>query len=168
MIKEVWRPTHHPDYDVSNLGRVRSRAPQGGDVRRGNPSRPETPRILRPGKASTGYWTVAFGRGHGSQQVHRLVAAAFIGPCPSEQECRHKDDDRSNACVSNLEYGTRKQNVADMLRRNRRSYKLSPGKVESIRFYLARPYTQKQIAKIFGVCRMTINKVATGKSWAHV
>lgn len=114
---EEWRVTHHPDYEVSNLGRVRSWAPQGGNVRHGKPSRPKQPRLLKPGIASHGYPTVSFGRGYGSQCVHRLVATAFLGPCPEGQECRHKDDNRANAKADNLEYGTRLQNVQDMMAR---------------------------------------------------
>lgn len=113
---EEWRPTHHPAYDVSNLGRVRSRAPRGGNMRNGKPSIPEEPRILKPGLASHGYPTVSFGRLK-SQLVHRLVATAFLGPCPAGQECRHKDDDRTNPCADNLEYGTRQDNVDDMMTR---------------------------------------------------
>jgi len=102
---EEWRATWHPDYDVSNLGRVKSRA--RGRVK-----------ILKPGRSSSGYWSVSFGRGK-SQSVHVLVAAAFLGPCPPGQECRHKDDNRENACASNLEYGTRFDNVQDMHKRGR-------------------------------------------------
>lgn len=109
---EEWRPTHHPDYDVSNLGRVRSRANVWNAPKRP----PGKEKILRPGLASSGYPTVVFGRGN-TQLVHRLVAAAFIGPCPEKQEVRHKDDDRTNARADNLEYGTRQDNVNDMLAR---------------------------------------------------
>lgn len=105
MIEE-WRPTHHPDYDVSNLGRVRSRA------------RGKNNYILKPGIASHGYPTVNFGRNN-SVCVHRLVAAAFLGPCPPKMECRHKDDNRANPRANNLEWGTRADNVRDMLTRNR-------------------------------------------------
>jgi hypothetical protein len=103
---EEWRATWHAHYDVSNLGRVRS-------VARG------TARILKPGRSSSGYWSVSFGRKAGSQSVHVLVAAAFIGPKPAGCEVRHKDDDRSNACADNLEYGKRIDNVHDMMLRGR-------------------------------------------------
>lgn len=114
---EEWRPTHHPDYDVSNLGRVRSWVAVGGDYRQlALRRRRSTPKLLKPGLMGAGYPTVAFGRG-GTQLVHRLVAAAFLGPCPPGQECRHKDDNRANPRWDNLEYGTRQDNVNDMMRR---------------------------------------------------
>lgn len=108
---EQWRKTDHPDYEVSNLGRVRSWA------KRHPLHKPVTePRLLRPGIASNGYPTVCFGRGD-TRSVHVLVAAAFLGPIPAGQEVRHKDDDRANPRATNLEYGTRQDNVDDMMRR---------------------------------------------------
>jgi len=111
MELEEWRPTHHEYYEVSNLGRVRS-------WRNNRYGRGTTFRILRPAPDAGGYPTVMFGR-HNHQVVHRLVAAAFISPCPEGQECRHKDDDRANARWDNLEYGTRQENVDDMMTRGR-------------------------------------------------
>jgi len=43
--------------------------------------------------------------------LHRLVAGAFIGPCPDGHEVNHKDGDPSNNSVTNLEYVTPKENV---------------------------------------------------------
>lgn len=123
-MTEEWRPTHHPSYEVSNLGRVRSSAPVGGNMKSRhtglNLSKPpKAPRLLKPGRSSSGYWSVSFGRISGSQSVHVLVASAFLGICPKGQECRHKDDDRTNARADNLEYGTRQDNVNDMMTRGR-------------------------------------------------
>ena len=38
--------------------------------------------------------------------VHGLVAAAFLGKRPRGHEIHHKDEDRSNPALSNLEYIT--------------------------------------------------------------
>ncbi|CAK9007035.1 Uncharacterized HNH endonuclease L247 [Durusdinium trenchii] len=49
----------------------------------------------------------------GTILVHRLVARAFLGPPPSpEHEVNHKDLDRGNNAVHNLEYVTHSENVA--------------------------------------------------------
>ncbi|CAK0890659.1 unnamed protein product [Prorocentrum cordatum] len=58
-----------------------------------------------------GYYTTRIG---GSPNlVHRLVAHAFLGPPPSTQHCdvNHKDRDRGNNHVNNLEFVTRSENV---------------------------------------------------------
>lgn len=161
---EEWRPTHHPHYDVSNLGRVRSRA-RGGL------------RVLRQGRSSSGYWSVSFGRGHGSQSIHVLVAAAFLGPCPEGQECRHKDDDRTNAKADNLEYGTRRDNVQDMMQRGRHNppSKLTLGEVQIIRRALdsSRCGPSRRVAagfltvmaECFNVSVGTIKAISTRRRW---
>lgn len=46
--------------------------------------------------------------------VHRLVAHAFLPPCPSPlHEVRHLDGDKLNNAASNLAWGTRKENAYD-------------------------------------------------------
>lgn len=49
-------------------------------------------------------------------KVHRAVALAFLGEPPPGQEVRHKDGDPGNAELSNLEYGTRSENMRDAVR----------------------------------------------------
>lgn len=104
-MTEEWRPTHHPNYDVSSWGRVMSRAQR-------------KPKILKWQFPSHGYPTVSLGKGK-QFLVHRLVAAAFLGPCPSGQEVCHRDDNPRNPALSNLEYGTRKDNIAGSVARGR-------------------------------------------------
>lgn len=50
-----------------------------------------------------------------SEYVHRLVAAAFLGEPPSllHTHVNHKDGDRGNNVLSNLEYATPQTNAAD-------------------------------------------------------
>jgi len=160
---EEWRPTHHPNYEVSNLGRVRSWAPTGGDLRT-TPVRRRTPRVLRPGLTSTGYPSVVLGR-RKTHLVHRLVATAFLGACPEGQEVRHKDDDRTNARADNLEYGTRHDNVQDMMKRGRGRYKLSKDLIETIRETLL-THTQQEVAALLGISRMAIYRAVSGRTWA--
>ena len=72
-------------------------------------------RLLKPGIASNGYPTVALGRGN-TRTLHSLVADAFLGPRPPGKEVRHKDGVRTNPRLSNLEYGTRRENIYDSIR----------------------------------------------------
>lgn len=85
-------------YMVSNYGRVKS-------FKSVNPNG----RILKGSANSCGYILVSiFGL---SRHVHKLVAEAFIGPCPEGMVVHHKDDDRSNPRADNLEYITNAKNV---------------------------------------------------------
>lgn len=49
-------------------------------------------------------------------RCHLLVLAAFVGPRPPRMEGRHKDGDRHNWRLDNLEYGTRKDNMQDAIK----------------------------------------------------
>jgi len=48
-------------------------------------------------------------------KAHRSVLLAFVGPRPVGLDILHRDSDETNAHLWNLEYGTRKQNVADTI-----------------------------------------------------
>ena len=86
----------HPAYEVSDQGHVR----RGG-------------RILKPQKVPGGYLAAQLWRGGRPSRrlIHRLVAAAFIGPCPPGREVNHKDGNKHHNAVANLEYLTRPDNM---------------------------------------------------------
>ncbi len=69
-------------------------------------------RFLPQVPINTGYFGVHLG-GKRPQLVHRLVAAAFLGPPPSpEYTCiNHVDGDKSNNHVANLEWSTHSENM---------------------------------------------------------
>ena len=46
--------------------------------------------------------------------VHRLVLAAFVGPCPEGQEVLHKNHKRNDNRLENLRYGTHVENMAEV------------------------------------------------------
>lgn len=105
-MSEEWRPVvGFPDYMISSEGRVYSHISQ---------------KFLRPGIASSGYPTVALGRGN-TRTIHSLVTEAFIGPRPVGMEVRHRDGVRANPHYSNLCYGTRGDNVADAVEHGTRT-----------------------------------------------
>ena len=102
---ETWAfiPGYEGVYQVSDLGNIKSFA------------RYKEGRLLKPGKASHGYYTVSFGRNK-SKTVHSLVALAFFGPCPKGMEVLHIDGTRTNNAKTNLRYGTRTDNILDAIK----------------------------------------------------
>jgi hypothetical protein len=68
------------------------------------------------------YWKVGlYGDGEGMEyRIHVLVAAAFLGPMPSDAVLvRHLDDDPRNNHHSNLAYGTTSDNLYDRYKNRR-------------------------------------------------
>jgi hypothetical protein len=98
-------------YEVSSEGEVRSAMRRKGS--KGG--------VLKAGTTKDGYKLVSLWRdGRGlSCNVHRLVAAAFLGPCPAGMEVRHLDGDPANNVAANLRYGTSSENNWDIVAHGR-------------------------------------------------
>lgn len=114
-VAEEWRAVEQYEgwYEVSNLGRVRSlsRIVNCGVAYK----RRTRERILKPIIGRTSVYPTASLSKAGSKprisQVHRLVAAAFLGPVPCGKEVNHKNGIKADARLCNLEYVTHAQNI---------------------------------------------------------
>lgn len=49
--------------------------------------------------------------GRKSKYIHRLVLSTFVGQCPKGNECNHKDGDKLNNKLNNLEWCTKSDNI---------------------------------------------------------
>lgn len=105
--KEQWANVigYEDSYMVSNYGRVRSKNMR---VWGGRTFYEKKGRILKPGLGGTGYYTVSLnGKTH---KVAVLVANAFIDNKNGLDVVNHIDGDKTNDCVSNLEWVSYSQN----------------------------------------------------------
>ena len=113
MTEEIWRPVvgYEGLYEVSSYGRVRS---LDRYVKCDYESyRLHKGKVLSPAKDRYGYLYVVLSCNgkHKTITVHRLVAQAFI-PNPDDLPIiNHKDEDKLNNCVENLEWCTAKYNM---------------------------------------------------------
>lgn len=112
-IEEVWKDIKGFEglYQVSNIGRVKSLS----RVVRANTcgSREMSTKILSNCKSSCGYDFVVLSKNgkHYNKSIHRLVAETFI-PNPNKyREVNHKDENKRNNGVANLEWCDRKYNA---------------------------------------------------------
>jgi hypothetical protein len=111
-------------YSVSDQGRVRSEErviTYGHGDLAGQFLRRQAMKILRPTVVPLGYPTVSLYKTHRQQKcrVHELVLLAFAGQRSAGLECLHSDDVKTNNVLSNLSYGTRSDNICDMVRNGR-------------------------------------------------
>lgn len=111
-IQEEWRDItgYEGYYQISNLGRVKSldRVVIGKDGRKFH----YKCQIMKPGIHYKGYILVklCIDSKQKCYKVHRLVAQAFIPNPDNLPQVNHKDEDKTNNRVENLEWCTNEYN----------------------------------------------------------
>ena len=164
---EIWKSIDDR-YSISNLGNVKS-----------NYAGKE--RFLKPYKDSCGYLKVDLRNGGNrkTMMVHRLVAIAFIPNLDPEnlKEVNHKDENKENNCVENLEWCNTKYNC-NYGTRNKRKAEACKKKIYSVdkngtvNFY----NSLIEAESLTGIKRTNISKVlsdnyphktAGGKQWFY-
>ena len=106
-MKEIWREIEgYPNYMVSNMGRVKT-------LERVVSGRLLKEKILKPMINRDGYCYVNLyynTKKYKSKALHRLVAQAFLPNPNNLPQVNHKDENKTNNVVENLEFCTAKYN----------------------------------------------------------
>src|SRR5262249_41019236 len=157
QMTEQWKPVLGV-FEVSSKGRIRrTQAPHG---------RTRVGVILQPHIDSQGYYAVGLsvdGR-HKTWRVHQLMAIAFYGQTPLH--LNHKDGNKPNNCITNLEYTTPAENNKhagrmNLLRYSERHHncKLTDDQVRVIHKLRSEGWTSTQLGKQFLVSPRHIRKI---------
>jgi hypothetical protein len=136
-MKEVWKDIegYEGQYQVSNLGNVKSlnRFVYQLD-RSGKPSISNYKgRVLKFGHRKNGYLYIVLSKNNKQKKenIHRLVAKAFIPNPLNKPQVNHKDGNKKNNLIGNLEWNTMSENHKHAFRTGLRSNKRSTT-IESI------------------------------------
>ena len=123
MKQEHWKVIDEfPDYEVSDKGRIRRLTPKKHTYKG---------RIKKTYINNAGYECVFFYKDKGyTRTVHRLVAIAFLPKQEGCNEINHKDENKLNNTVENLEWCTHKYNMNYGTLQERKSEKLKQRTVE--------------------------------------
>ena len=162
---EEWRPVVGWEglYEVSSMGRVRT-------LHR----RFAAPRIRRHCITRQGYHQVYLVDGTRRKPlcVHRVVAAAFIGPCPDGVCVNHKNGLKDDNRFDNLEYVTPGDNNRHAFRTGLKprpfgemnhQAKLSDLQVSEIRnLYRAGGVFQRELAERFKISQAHVSSIVRG------
>lgn len=168
-MEEIWKIIQgYPNYQISNMGNVKS-------LKFGKE------KILKPKKDKYGYKRINLSEQGKVKNylVHRLVAEAFIENPNNLPQVNHKDEDKTNNCVSNLEfctavynsnYGTRNQRMVDSCTNHQNKSK----QVLCVETGIIYPSTM-EIQRQFGYNNSNISsacngrlKQAYGHTWKYV
>lgn len=162
MIEEIWKPIDgFPKHQISNLGRVKSC--YGGG------------KILTPTKDNLGY--IQFRINYNNRcyyfRQHRLIALHFIDREEGKNYVNHKDGNKSNNEISNLEWVTASENALHAANNGlskprgeeNPKNKLSISAVKSI---LNSSETNEALGRLHKVATSTISHIRTGRNWKHL
>lgn len=173
--KETWKPIASLNnlYEASNTGKIRNA---------------KTLHVLKAFVGVHGYYTMQVcptPRGAKNVRVHQLVAEAFLGTRPNNMVVNHKDGNKKNNNIENLEYVTSSENNIHALRNGLRHPAAMRGKSprgeshyrakiteetvkEVLRLRKEKGYGSRKIAKIIGITNGTVSGILYGRTWKHI
>lgn len=135
--------------------------------------------IVKQHRDDRGYWRCDATSDEGDSRTrfaHQLIALAFIGPQPDGMVVCHGPAGNVINAPGNLSYGTQAANVEDMRRDGTMQIgekcvhsKLNELQVIEILGLLAnRELKRADIAARYGIDKTAIDRIASGKAWAHI
>lgn len=175
MKEEIWKPVvgYEGIYSVSEYGNIRREINSYHD-------RFIKGYILTPSISKKGYAFLRLSKdGVGKMfSIAGLVAGAFIGPRPYRRQVNHKDCNKRNNHYSNLEYVTCRENLLHAMKNNLTRYcrgeksnghKITEKMVLEIReIYSTGNFSQKELAKKYGIKEPAVSHIINRRNWKHI
>jgi hypothetical protein len=165
---EVWKSIKdYPNYQISNLGNVKSL----------NNYKRNYYKILSPSLSKSGYYQIGIrlDKKRIYHTIHRLIAIHFIDNNENYKCVNHKDGNKLNNSIENLEwcsYSINNKHAYDNgLNKNNENHgrsKLSNSDVLLIKESLINNISQRKLAIQFNVSQACINYINVNKTWANL
>jgi len=156
-------------YSVSETGKIRSN--ERITIRIDGKPMPVHEKIMKPHCDLTGYRRCDLA-GYGTCKVHREVAMAFIDNPRNLPEVNHKDGNKTNNSIDNLEWVTHQENARHAHANGMVHHpsKLSTSDVIAIRqryIPFSKEHGTNAIAKNYGVCSSYIWRIIANQKRAN-
>lgn len=153
MTSTVWKSVPGaPLYEVSNTGLMR----RGGVVLK-TPLRNGYPKI-----------SMSIDGERVQENIHRIVAQLFLPPAVGRTQVNHRDGDKTNNHVENLEWSTAKQNIHHAIATGLRKTKVTREQAREIRVAKLAGGSPAAIAKAYGISIPSVHNIAAGRKWPEV
>ena len=183
-IKETWKDIkgYKNIYQVSNLGRIKSLPKyKCYNYFRINEI---ILKQCKQGKPGHGYYQVVLhknkiGKGH---LVHRLIAEAFIKNTLNKKTVNHKDGNKLNNNLDNLEWMTQSENckhayAIGLTKINKNIIPFKKGskhlmskltEKDVLKIRSMKNISAKELAVLFNITYRNIKYILNGKTWSHI
>jgi hypothetical protein len=172
MKKQLWKPVlgYEGIYEASSEGRIRRLAPAKGA---------HVGRILKPQiHGRYGYTHICLCR-EGTVKMtltHRVIAEAFLGPCPEGLTVNHKNRKGGDNRACNLEYLTLKENNQHACANGRpvqHGAALSRNgwvddDIREMRRRVTAGESRVKVAADYGTSHAQVSRICARLSWKHV
>lgn len=170
-MNESWKDIeeYEDSYEVSSLGRVRSKT-RTITYKTGKKHTYKA-KVLKLRLDKDGYLLITLNKENRLEtiSVHRLVAIHFIPTSDRSLQVNHKDGNKENNTISNLEWCTVYDNLSHSYSSGLKKTKLSKQDVSEIKeLYKSGNYTQKEIGVIFNVAKEHVNGIINNKKRVNV
>lgn len=174
MEVEIWKDIEgfENKYQISNLGNVKTLD------RYDSLGRFHKSKLLKISIEKDGYEYITLLGNKGATKsffIHRLVVHAFMTNLNDLPQINHKDGNKTNNKVDNLEWLTAKQNVRHALRTGlRKSGENHPWailtnyQVQQVPVLLEQGLTQKAISKLYNVSYSCIKNICQKRKWNYL
>ncbi len=146
-----------PDLSVSRQGHIWSKAKN---------------RVLKGHVSDCGYIRVCLKKLDGTTatySVHRLIAEHFIPNPENKPQVNHKDGNKLNNAVDNLEWATNLENAHHAMTHGLMPHaKLDDAKVHEICQLICRGLSSMEISEMLNVPFASVNAIRCRRNWTHI
>jgi len=181
-MNEQWKDIKNFEghYQVSDMGRIKSLERE--IIKKDKKKSKVKETILKGSKDTKGYIQVELKKDgkRNIKMIHRLVAEAFLEKPKGKDQINHKDGNKENNKLDNLEWCTCQENIKhaweNKLNKARYgeehpNHKLNKEQVQYIKKnYIPRDkeYGARALARKFNVTLGPITKIISGKGWKQI
>jgi len=170
-MEEIWKDIQKYEglYQVSDLGRIKRIAPEANTY---------VGKIIKPIKINGYVFVNLYSQGkRRCHKIHKIVAESFLGSRPLGKQINHKNGNKEDNNLNNLEWVTPKENTFhswNILGKAQRgedggNHKLFEFEVKEIKDLLKTKILRiKDIASNYNVSESTIYFIKTNHIWSHV
>jgi len=171
-MQEIWKDIENYEglYKISNFGNIKAMPKKAGFNNRKE-------KLLKYKINQFGYLTIGLCKNSKRKwfMIHRLIANAFISSIKNKPQVNHKDGNKQNNHIDNLEWCTSSENLKHAFKiglRNGNGEKHSQHKLKNEDILWIRKnhqdYSRENLSKKYNISKSNLCLIINNKTWNHI